>query len=58
MGPLADPVGLRTLGFRPRMLDLIQLEEQFVGMLIGRPAELRRPVQEVSFISMMVSRKL
>jgi hypothetical protein len=46
MGPLADPVGLGTLGFRPRMLDLIQLEEQFVRMLIGGPAELRPPVRQ------------
>ena len=48
MRPLANSIGLGTLGFRFRMLDLIELEEEFIGMLIGCPAELRPPVRQDS----------
>jgi hypothetical protein len=40
MQTLDNAVGLRTLDPRRAVLDFLELQEQFVGMLIGPPAEL------------------
>jgi hypothetical protein len=40
MQTLDNAVGLRTLDPRRAVLDFLELQEQFVGMLIGPPAKL------------------
>ena len=44
MGPLADPVGLRALHLGLRVIDLVELQEQLIGVFIRRPAVLGAPV--------------
>ena len=38
--PFHDAVGLRTVGLRGAMLDVLELQEQLVGVTVGTPAEL------------------
>lgn len=42
----ADPIGLRTLGLRLRMLNLIEFKIELIGMFIQRTRELCSPVRQ------------